>query len=103
MELAYGKCRNQKYLKRTSGKGRKTFGREPRKSKGYAKHSFLYESRTWRNTLVKYTNLNNIPQEIIRAVSNDSYSKGASTISVTGLLQPPRIRVLKEEHDDKIF
>tara|TARA_R110000782_G_scaffold71003_5_gene142566 strand:- start:461 stop:1357 length:897 start_codon:yes stop_codon:yes gene_type:complete len=51
---------------------------------------------------VKYTNLNNIPQEIIRAVSNDSYSKGASTISVTGLLQPPRIRVLKEEHDDKI-
>ena len=34
---------------------------------------------------MKYTNLNNIPQEIIRAVSNDSYSKGASTISVTDI------------------
>lgn len=51
---------------------------------------------------MKYSNVNNIPQEIIRAVSNDSYSKGASTISVTGLLQNPRIRILKEEHDDKI-
>ena len=51
---------------------------------------------------MKYTNTNNIPKEIIRAVSNDSYSKGASTISVTGLLQPPRIRVLREEHDNEI-
>ena len=51
---------------------------------------------------MKYTNTNNIPKEIIRAVSNDSYSKGASTISVTGLLQPPRIRILREEYDDDI-
>jgi len=33
-------------LKEQVAKGRKTFGREPRKSKGYARHSFLYESRT---------------------------------------------------------
>ena len=52
---------------------------------------------------MKYTNTNNIPKEIIRAVSNDSYSKGASTISVTGLLQPPRIRILREEYDDDII
>jgi hypothetical protein len=35
-------------------------------------------------------------------VHNDSYSKGASTMSVTGLLAPPRIRLLKEEHDSEI-
>lgn len=51
---------------------------------------------------MKYTNNQNIPDEIIRAVHNDSYSKGASTMSVTGLLAPPRIRLLKEEHDSEI-
>jgi hypothetical protein len=51
---------------------------------------------------LKYTNNQNIPEEIIRAVHNDSYSKGASTMSVTGLLAPPRIRLLKEEHDSEI-
>jgi len=51
---------------------------------------------------MKYTNVHNLPLEIIRAVSNDSYTKGRSTISVTGLLQPPRIRILREECADQI-
>ena len=34
---------------------------------------------------MKYTNRHNIPQEIINAVHNDSYSKGKATISATGL------------------
>ncbi len=51
---------------------------------------------------LKYTNVNNIPKEIIRALNNDSYSKGESLISVTGLLQPPRIRILREQHEDEI-
>ena len=51
---------------------------------------------------MKYTNIHNIPEEIIRAVHNDSYSKGASTISVTGLLRPPQMRLLEEKHIDDI-
>tara|TARA_Y100000114_G_scaffold25873_2_gene21637 strand:+ start:73 stop:969 length:897 start_codon:yes stop_codon:yes gene_type:complete len=51
---------------------------------------------------VKYTNVNNIPKEVVRALHNDSYTKGESTISVTGLLQPPQIRILREEHDENL-
>lgn len=51
---------------------------------------------------MKYTNKHNIPQEIINAVHNDNYSRGKATISATGLLQPPRIRLLAQEHYDKL-
>ena len=51
---------------------------------------------------MKYTNRHNVPQEIINAVHNDNYSRGKSTISATGLLQPPRIRLLAQEHYDKL-
>jgi len=51
---------------------------------------------------LKYTNKHNIPQEIINAVHNDNYSRGKATISATGLLQPPRIRLLAQEHYDKL-
>ena len=51
---------------------------------------------------MKYTNRHNIPQEIINAVHNDNYSRGKATISATGLLQPPRIRLLAQEHYDKL-
>ena len=43
---------------------------------------------------LKYTNAHNIPPEIIRAVQNDSYTKGSAVKSVTGLLQPPQISIL---------
>lgn len=51
---------------------------------------------------MKYTNRHNIPQEIINAVHNDSYNKGKATISATGLLQPPRIRLLAQENYEKL-
>jgi hypothetical protein len=51
---------------------------------------------------VKYTNKHNVPQEIINAVHNDSYSRGKATISATGLLQPPRIRLLAQEHYEEL-
>mgnify|MGYP003144469887 FL=1 len=51
---------------------------------------------------MKYTNRHKIPQEIINAVHNDSYSKGKATISATGLLQPPRIRLLAQENYEKL-
>ena len=51
---------------------------------------------------MKYTNKHNVPVEIIRALKNDQYSKGESVISVTGLLQPPRIRLLNDQHQEQI-
>tara|TARA_R100000353_G_C6507220_1_gene195689 strand:+ start:1375 stop:2262 length:888 start_codon:yes stop_codon:yes gene_type:complete len=51
---------------------------------------------------MKYTNKHDIPKEIIRAIENDQYTRGNSDISVTGLLQPPRIRLLEREHHDDI-
>ena len=51
---------------------------------------------------MKYTNKHNVPQEIINAVHNDSYSRGKATISATGLLQPPRIRLLAQEHYEEL-
>tara|TARA_Y100000592_G_scaffold100955_1_gene184046 strand:+ start:852 stop:1730 length:879 start_codon:yes stop_codon:yes gene_type:complete len=51
---------------------------------------------------LKYTNKYNIPNEIIRSLENDSYSDGGADFSATGLLQPPRIRMLKKIHEPKI-
>ena len=51
---------------------------------------------------MKYTNKYNIPNEIIRSLENDSYSDGGADFSATGLLQPPRIRMLKKIHEPKI-
>ena len=51
---------------------------------------------------MKYTNKHDIPKEIIRAIENDQYTRGNSDISVTGLLQPPRIRLLERKHHDDI-
>jgi len=51
---------------------------------------------------MKYTNKHNVPQEIINAIHNDNYTKGEAIISVTGLLQPPRIRLLAKEHSEEL-
>ena len=51
---------------------------------------------------MKYTNKHNVPQEIINAIHNDNYTKGEAIISVTGLLQPPQIRLLAKEHSDNL-
>jgi len=52
---------------------------------------------------LRYTNKHSIPAEIVRAIHNDSYSRGDAEISVTGLLQPPRINLLRKKHDEKII
>ena len=52
--------------------------------------------------MVKLTNTKNLPQEIVRSVQSDSYTRGKSTISATGLLQSPQQRMLAKEYDDKI-
>ena len=51
---------------------------------------------------MKYTNKNNLPEEIVRAVQQDTYSKGEASISVTGLLSAPRPNILAREHHNEL-
>jgi hypothetical protein len=51
---------------------------------------------------MKLTNKLRLPEAIVRAVQNDSYTKGEADISVTELLVPPQMRRLKLEHDDEL-
>ena len=51
---------------------------------------------------MKITNLTNLPDPVVKALSKDNYSRGESQISVTTLIDCPRVRLLREEHDDEI-
>jgi hypothetical protein len=50
---------------------------------------------------MQVTNIHNLPDPLVRALSHDSY-KSVGRISVTGLLKPPRIRALEIRHDEEI-
>ncbi len=50
--------------------------------------------------MVDITNNKGFPLALVRAVENDSYSKGRADRSVTGLLAPPRQAALKDIHED---
>jgi len=49
--------------------------------------------------MVAITNNKGFPEALVKAVENDSYSKGRADRSVTGLLAPPRQAALKEIHE----
>lgn len=51
---------------------------------------------------MKLTNKMDLPDAIVRAIQNDSYTKGHAQISVTGLLQPPQMSHLQRLHDDEL-
>ena len=51
---------------------------------------------------MKLTNHYGIPEPIVEAISNDSYSKHEADFSVTELLQPPRIVALTKKHSDEL-
>jgi hypothetical protein len=51
---------------------------------------------------VRLTNKLNLPQPIFDAVKNDPYTKGDADISVSELINPPRIRQLKKRHDSAL-
>lgn len=51
---------------------------------------------------MKLTNKNGFPEALVRAIQNDTYSKGDADFSVTELLQPPRLRALKKLHGHEI-
>jgi hypothetical protein len=48
------------------------------------------------------TNIHNLPQPIVSLLTRHKYSKGASDISVTELLTPPQISILKRVNKDRI-
>jgi len=52
--------------------------------------------------MVAITNNKGFPLALVKAVENDSYSKGMADRSVTGLLAPPRQAALKDIHGDEI-
>jgi hypothetical protein len=56
----------------------------------------------WENvTNMNWTNKAHLPAPLVAAITNDTYDK-VGDISITGLIQPPRIRQLTIRHADKI-
>jgi len=51
---------------------------------------------------MKITNNWNVPETLMTLATTEYYSKGASQYSVTELMSPPRIRRLREQHDEKV-
>ncbi len=51
---------------------------------------------------MKLTNKLRLPDAIIKAIAQDSYTKGEADISVTELLTPPQLRRLKQQHAEEL-
>lgn len=51
---------------------------------------------------MRLTNKMRLPEPIVAAVANDSYTKGDANISVTELLNPPQIVRLVREHNEEL-
>ena len=51
---------------------------------------------------MEYSNTKNLPEPLCAAIRRDTYDKGDSKISCTGLLRPPRIAALTDTFDDMI-
>ena len=49
------------------------------------------------------TNQYNLPEPVFNALTHSDYSRGSSNRSVTQLIDSPRVRILRKEHDDQIF
>jgi hypothetical protein len=51
---------------------------------------------------MKITNRFDLPAPIVRALTKDDYSRGKADLSVTQIIDSPRVRLLRKQHDDKI-
>lgn len=51
---------------------------------------------------MKILNSDGIPSAVYELISNDEYSKGDADLSVTELIDSPRVRVLTKRHDHEI-
>lgn len=57
---------------------------------------------TNNGVVMKVTNNNGLPKAIFDLIANDNYSRGDADISVTQLIDSPRVRVLSQLHDHEI-
>ena len=51
---------------------------------------------------MKITNKFGMPQPFVDFAINDKYSKGKADISVTSLIDSPRVRIMKDVYQDQI-
>ena len=51
---------------------------------------------------MKITNNYDLPQSFVNFVRNDKYSKGDANISVTSIIDSPRIRLMRDAHRDEM-
>ena len=51
---------------------------------------------------MRITNHHNLSTPIVKALSKDEYTRGASHRSITQLIDSPRIRILRERHWDDL-
>ena len=49
-----------------------------------------------------FTNIQNLPEPVVKALSSDDYSSGAVNSSVTTLIDSPQIKILSRKHQDDI-
>ena len=48
---------------------------------------------------MRLTNKHNLPKPVVDSLTKDNYSRGSSNRSITQLIDSPRIRILRAEHD----
>ena len=51
---------------------------------------------------MKITNKHNLPEVVVNALTFDSYSRGESDISITQLIDSPRVSMLQKKHAEYI-
>ena len=51
---------------------------------------------------MQITNNHNLPESFVNFARNDKYSKGKSDISVTTLIDSPRVRLLREANSTEL-
>ena len=51
---------------------------------------------------MKVTNKHNLPEPVFKALSKDSYSMGDAEISVTTMIDSPRVNILRRKHWDEL-
>ena len=51
---------------------------------------------------MKYTNVYELPEPVVRAIVNDNYSSGSSDYSITELLAPAKQKYLERLHEDEL-
>ena len=49
-----------------------------------------------------FTNLNNLPDPVVKALSSDDYNSGAVNSSVTTLIDSPQVKILSRKHKEDI-